>query len=147
MKSEIFDAVLARITAEPHLNRATKAERQAAFRARRMGLKLLEKAAHEREFDETVLDGAFKRHGLQLVRHTSGYSLITDGDGLGIRRRVVKALREYCRLRYVAAYNAARPGEKTLRAKRRGELAAMGIDLTRFREVCDVIDRTGRKTR
>ncbi|CPF97583.1 Uncharacterised protein [Burkholderia pseudomallei] len=121
---------------------ATKAVRQAAYRARRTGLKVLEKAVHERGFDESVLEAAFARHGMRLVYSDSGYSVVADGDSLDIRRNIVKALRAYCRSRYISAHNAARPSANRARADRRAELAGMGIDLVRFREVCDVIDST-----
>lgn len=147
MGNEFFQAIASRIIEEPRLFGATKAERQAAFRARRTGMKVLEKATREREFDELVLEGAFIRHGLRLVRSTRGYSIIADGDGLEIRRNILKALRTYCRSRYVTAHNAARPSEKKARAERRAQLASIGIDLTRFREVCDVIDKTSRRPR
>jgi hypothetical protein len=142
MGNDAFQAIALRIIEGPRLVGATKAERQAAFRARRTGLKVLEKAAREREFDETVLKAAFIRYGLRLVRSTRGYSIVADGDGLEIRRNIVKALRTYCRSRYVTAYNATRPSEQKSRMERRAQLVALGIDLTRFREVCDVIDRT-----
>jgi hypothetical protein len=142
MNDAVFDAITARITEEPRLHGATKAARQAAYRARRTGLKVLEKAAREREFDESVLEAAFARHGMRLIRRASGYSIVADGDGLGIRRNIVKALRVYCRSRYMSAHNASRPSAKSARADRRAELAALGIDLARFRDVCEVIDST-----
>lgn len=142
MSDAVFNAIAARITEEPHLHGTTKAVRQAAYRARRTGLKVLEKAAQEREFDESVLKAAFARHGMRLVRSASEYSIVADGDGLDIRRNIVKALRVYCRSRYMSAHNAARPSVNRVRADRRAELAEMGIDLARFREVCEVIDST-----
>ncbi|AJX22937.1 hypothetical protein Y033_662 [Burkholderia pseudomallei MSHR435] len=126
---------------------ATKAVRQAAYRARRTGLKVLEKAVHEREFDESVLEAAFARHGMRLVYSESGYSVVSDGDGLDVRRNIVKALRVYCRSRYMSAHNAVRPSANRVRTDRRAELVAMGIDLARFREVCEVIDSTPQRRR
>ncbi|PMS17492.1 hypothetical protein C0Z18_20635 [Trinickia dabaoshanensis] len=142
MSEAVFDAIAAKITEEPRLHGATKAVQQAAYRARRTGLKVLEKAAREREFDESVLKATFARYGMRLVRSASEYSIVADGDGLDIRRNIVKALRVYCRSRYMSAHNAARPSANRARADRRAELAAMGIDLARFREVCEVIDST-----
>ncbi|MCS6479742.1 hypothetical protein NX869_26305 [Burkholderia thailandensis] len=147
MSAAVFDAIAARITEEPRLQGATKAVRQAAYRARRTGLKVLEKAVHERGFDESVLEAAFARHGMRLVYGESGYSVVADGDGLDVRRNIVKALRVYCRSRYMSAHNAARPSANRVRADRRAELAEMGIDLARFREVCKVIDSTPSRCR
>lgn len=147
MNDTVFDAIEARIAEEPRLHGATKAVRQAAYRARRTGLKVLEKAAREREFDESVLEAALARHGMRLVRSASEYSIVADGDGLDIRRNIVRALRTYLRphleerrRQAIRAYNAARPSGRKEREERRAQLAAMGIDLTRFREVCEVID-------
>lgn len=147
MNGNIFDAIAGRIMEEPRLYRVTRAERQAAFRARRTALKVLERAAREHEFDGAVLEDAFRCRGIQVVTSGSEYSIIAEGDGLEIRRNILKALRAYCRMRYVKAYNAGRVSEKKMREERRTELEEMGIDLTRFRTVCDVIDRTPRRSR
>ncbi|TDG05110.1 hypothetical protein E1N52_27125 [Paraburkholderia guartelaensis] len=140
MNDAAFVAIAAKITEEPRLHGATKAVRQAAYRARRTGLKVLEKAARAREFDDSVLEAAFARYGIRLVRSASAYSVVVDGGGLDVRRSIVKALRWYCRSRYVSAHNAARPCLKKEREERRAQLAAMGIDMTRFLAVCSVID-------
>lgn len=143
MNNAAFVAITAKIIEEPRLHGATKAVRQAAYRARRTGLSVLEKAARAREFDESVLKAAFVRYGIQLVHRDDAYTVVSDGGGLDVRRNIVKALRWYCRSRYVSAHNAARPSQKKERGERRAQLAAMGVDMTRFRAVCAVIDETG----
>ncbi|RQR34826.1 hypothetical protein [Burkholderia sp. Bp9142] len=149
MKSEVFEAIASRIAEAPRLSGATKNEQQAAFRARVAGLKLVSQASAMLEYDEQALVDAFRENGIQIARGETELSLVADGDGLEIRRNVIAALRTYIRphreaqrREAIRAYNAARPSKAKFRAERRAQLAAMGIDLARFREVCDVIDST-----
>jgi hypothetical protein len=149
MNSEIIEAVAARIAEAPRLPDATKNERQAAFRARAAGLKLLSKAAAVQNCDGRVLLDLLREHGIEVARGSEGLSILAEGNGLEVRRNIVCALRTYLRPHYqeqrrhaIRAYNAARPSRKKEREERRAQLAAMGIDLARFREVCEVIDRT-----
>ncbi|WP_145956532.1 hypothetical protein [Burkholderia pseudomallei] len=154
MNSEIFRAIATLVAEAPRLSGATKNDRQAAFRARVAGLKLVTRAAAMPDYDEQALVDAFRENGIQIARGEPELSLVADGNGLEIRRNVIAALRAYIRPHREAqrrdairAYNAARPSKTKLRAERRAQLGAMGIDLARFREVCDVIDSTPSKRR
>lgn len=147
MNSEIFQAIATCVADAPCLSGATKNVQQAAFRARVTGLKLVSRAAALPNYDERALVDAFSENGILIARRETELRLVADGDGLKIRRNIIAALRAYMRPHHEArrreairAYNAARPSKAKARAERRVELAAMGIDLTRFREVCDVID-------
>jgi hypothetical protein len=154
MKSEIFQAIATRVEDAPRLSGATKNEQQAAFRARVAGLKLVSQAAAVPDYDEHALVDAFRENGIRIARGETELSLVADGDGLEIRRNIIAALRAYIRphrsaqrREAIRAYNAARPSKARSRAERRAQLAAMGIDLVRFREVCDVIDSTPSQSR
>lgn len=149
MNIEIVEAVAARIAEAPCLPDATKNVRQAAFRARVAGLKLLSKAAAVQNCEGQVLLDLLRDHGMEIASGTAGLSILAEGDGLDVRRSIVCALRTYLRPHYqeqrrqaIHAYNAARPSKKKEREERRAQLAVLGIDLPRFREVCKVIDGT-----
>ncbi|WP_147482493.1 hypothetical protein [Burkholderia pseudomallei] len=149
MNSEIFQAIATCVADAPCLSGATKNVRQAAFRARVTGLKLVSRAAALPNYDERALVDAFSENGIRIARNETELRLVADGDGLEIRRNIIAALRAYMRPHHEAqrreairAYNAARPSKAKSRAERRAQLVAMGIDLARFREVCDVIDST-----
>ncbi|WP_157379860.1 hypothetical protein [Burkholderia ubonensis] len=146
MNNDVFQAIARRIIDNPCLYGATKAERQAAFRARRTGLKALEKAAILPDFDEWALEAAFKRHGMQLVRSTVGRTLIAYGDGLEVRQGIIKALRSYMRpikaeqrRQYVHEKNAARPTRKKTWAETHARLVALGIDLTQVGAILEAL--------
>jgi hypothetical protein len=154
MNSEVFQAIATRVADAPSLSGATKNEQQAAFRARVAGLKLVSKAAAMPDHDEQALVAALRENGIQIARGETGLRLVADGDGLEIRRNIIAALRAYMRphreaqrREAIRAYNAARPSKAKSRAERRTQLAAMGIDLARFREVCEVIDYTASQRR
>ncbi|MCL4670388.1 hypothetical protein [Burkholderia pseudomallei] len=149
MNSEIFQAIATLVAEAPRLSGATKNDQQAAFRARVAGLKLVSQAGAVPDYDEQALVDAFRENGIRIARGKTELSLVADGNGLEIRRNVIAALRAYIRphreaqrREAIRAYNAARPSTAKFRAERRAQLAAMGIDLARFREVCDVIDST-----
>ncbi|MFG7161945.1 hypothetical protein ACGYU5_15215 [Burkholderia pseudomallei] len=146
MNNDIFQAIARRIIDNPALYEATKAERQAAFRARRTGLKLLEKAAVLPNFDEWALEAAFKQHKIELVRSTLGRQLIAYGDGLEVRQRIVKALKDYIRpiraeqrRQYVRDRNAARPSRKKTWAEIHAHLVERGIDLTQVGAILEAL--------
>lgn len=154
MNSEIFQSIATCVADAPCLSGATKNVQQAAFRARVTGLKLVSRAAALPNYDERALVDAFSENGIRIARNETELRLVADGDGLEIRRNIIAALRAYMRpyreaqrREAVRAYNAARPSKEKSRAERRTQLAAMGFDLARFREVCDVIDNTSSQRR
>ncbi|WP_143288544.1 hypothetical protein [Burkholderia pseudomallei] len=146
MNNDVYRAIHRRIVDKPGIYGATKAEQQAAFRARRTALKILEKAATFPDFDEWGLEAAFKQHGMQLVRSTQGRTLVAYGDGLEVRKAIIKALRAYLRprrsehrLQYVRDRNAARPTRKKAWAEAHARLVERGVDLAQAGEVVEAL--------